>query len=276
MEAFLDQTPLVIVAAGLFAALLLAREFGAAIGRRGRPSDTDNGHILSGILGLLALLIAFTFGLALDRYETRRELVTAEANAIGTADMRVRLLNPPEATRLTALYRAYAETRLRYGEADAAGKPALRKASADLRTQIQTEALAALSPFRTTPLAVVVTPAINESLDVGAAREAAHDARLPSEVLLALVIYALVAAGVLGADAAHRRGATTLMFLLLTLALTLILDLDRPRGGAIVVSQAPMARLVESLKSTPPPSMAAPPPSPAAPASAAASGSSRP
>ncbi len=283
MQGFLNDAPLPVVSVLIFLGLLVARELGAWLRRLWAPGapddDAEQGYVLSGVFGLLALLVAFTFGLALDRYETRRDLVVAEANAIGTAEMRVRLLDAPHAGVLTAQFRAYAETRLAYGQAEAADKPPLERRSEALRSAIQAETLVAVQPIRTTPLAALVVSAVNEALDVGAAREAAHAARLPFAVLAVLIAYALISAGVLGAamEGAHggRRGMTALMFLLLTLALSLILDLDRPQRGTIRISQEPMARLVAGLQATPPPS-AGSPPSPATPASPGAGGSSRP
>jgi len=262
MEHLLNAAPLWLVVLVLFLALLTVREAGAWMSRRLAPrhveeDDSERGYIMSGILGLLALLIAFTFSLALERYQTRRDLVIAEANAIGTAEMRVRLLDPPHAARLSGMLQDYAETRLRYGLAVAGEKPRLQQASADLRGLIQTETLNALQPVRTTPLASLVAPAINETLDVGAAREAELAARVPTAVIVVLIVYALVSAGVLGAALKgtkdSHRAMTGLMFLLLTLALGLILDLDRARSGAITISQEPMAQLVKSLQTAPPP-----------------------
>lgn len=284
MDAWLAEAPLPLACGLLFVALLFVREAGSALARRfggaAEGDEAEHGYVLSGVMGLLALLVAFTFGMALDRHDTRRDFVVAEANAIGTADMRVRLLDPDAAARLTALYRTYADLRVRYGHALEADKVALRAQSEALRQRIQAEALAALQPIRTTPLAATVTQAVNDSLDVGVAREAALAARLPASVLWALVVYALVAAGVMGWALAGGRGPhrvpTSLLFLLLTLSLGVILDLDQPQGGAIRVSQAPMERLAAGLAATPPPGAASAPPSPATPASEGVSGSSRP
>jgi hypothetical protein len=80
------------------------------------------------------------------------------------------------------------------------------------------------------------TATVNETIDFAAARKAALANRLPGSVVLTLVVYA---AGILGQ--VTRRGSQAsafLLFILLTLAITLILDLDRPRTGSIVVSQA--------------------------------------
>ncbi len=270
MDPVLDGWPLTVIGGVIFLLLLMAWEAGAALGQR-TPADDGgdaaHGYILSGVLGLLALLIAFTFGMALDRFETRRGLVMTETNAIGTAEMRAHLLDPPDATRLSGMLRTYAVTRLRYGLATAADKPPLAEASERQRAQIQSTTLAAVQPIRTTPLAALVVSAVNDTIDIGATREEAHAARLPASVMVVLVVYAVVAAGVLGyalsAARARRRTVSALMFLLLSLALCLILDLDRARGGTIKISQAPMARLVAGFKL---PEMPGSPPSPTTPA----------
>lgn len=284
MDDLVIGTPLWVLGLLLLVSLLVAREVGSWIRRRlkgnldGEAAEHD--YIFNGVLGLLALLIAFTFGLALDRYDARRELVVEEANAIGTAEMRVRLLEGPEGAHLAGLLREYADTRLRYGEAVAAKKPPLRAASIALRARIEAEALRALEPIRLTPLAATITPAVNEALDIGVTREATHASRIPAMVLFVLAIYAVVSAGVLGSalDAAGRtnRGMSTLLFLLLTLAITVILDLDRSQEGFIRISQDPLRQLVEGFAATPLPSAESAPPSPATPASPGAGGSSRP
>lgn len=264
MDDLLNQTPLWLLAILFFVGLLGASGLGNRFGRRRSATASPQEHVLSGVMGLLALLIAFTFGMALDRYETRRELVVAEANAISTAAMRVQLLDPPAATRLSELLRRYAETRLKYGLATAAEKPIHQAASSDLRDLIQQEAIAAVRPIRETPLAAMIVTSMNEFLDLGTTREATIDSRLPASVVVALGVFALVAAGLLGSTLAvagrSDRTLSALLFALLTLAFAMVLDLDRPQRGAIQISQEPMARLVASLAANPQPSAATPRP----------------
>lgn len=260
MDQVFNDIPLWVIWPILLVGLMAAREAGGWLGRP-RSNDppyeaSEYGYMVSGVLVLLALLLGFTFGLSLTRYETRRNLVVAEANAIGTVEMRVRLLDAPYAANLVGLYRDYAEARLHYGKAEAAAKPPLQRASAALRSRIQAETLVAIRPVRTTTLAALVVPATNETLDIGVTRESQNAARIPASVIAMLVTYALVSAGVLGAALAGARRPhrvmTTLLFLLLTLAISMILDLDRPQRGAIRVSQEPMERLVQELRATPP------------------------
>lgn len=260
MGRFLNEAPLLLIAAIMFVLLVLAREGASWLGRRlsgERHVVSESGYVLSGVLGLLALLIAFTFGLALDRYETRYNLLVAEAAALNTADMRVRLLDQPASGQLVDLVRDYAQVRLAYGEADAAHKEPFAKESAGLRKQIQAQTLHAARNVRDRPFAPLVVQGVNDALAVGVEREAAHNAPLPTTVIIALATHALVVAAVLGytlpAPHHQHRLVSGLLFLLLTMALTLILDLDRARSGTIRIDQGPMQRLVRSLERTPPP-----------------------
>lgn len=255
LTAFINDAPLLLIAGLLFVAQCLMREAGGWIRRRvsarsGESAEdvSDKGYLLSGVLGLLALLIAFTFGLAVDRYEGRRHLVTEEANAIGTAEMRVQLLPSPDGARLAVMLRDYARTREAYGLAGAAERPALARSSAAWRSALQTSTLSSLAPIAPTALAAFVGASINSVLDIGVEREAMTDARVPLTILRGLVFYALLTAAILGygltGARARHRATTVMLFTLLTLAIVLILDLDRPQGGSIRIDQTPMTQLV--------------------------------
>ena len=106
-----------------FALLLTARELGSLARRwhdRRRPgSDSEREDFsMTSVLGLLALLIGFTFSLALLRYEERRELVIQEANAIGTTWLRYGLLDAGDRDRLRTLMRRYVDARVAFGRSD--------------------------------------------------------------------------------------------------------------------------------------------------------------
>jgi hypothetical protein len=270
LTAFINDAPLLLIAALLFLAQCLMREVGGWMRRRvsaeaGESTEetSDKGYLLSGVLGLLALLIAFTFGLSVDRYEGRRHLVTEEANAIGTAEMRVQLLPAPDGARLATMLREYARTRVAYGVADAKDRPVLARSSAARRSALQAATLTALAPVAATPLAPFVGASINSVLDIGVEREAMNDARVPLTILRGLVFYALLTAAILGygltGAKARHRATTVMLFTLLTLAILLVLDLDRPQGGTIRIDQGPMTQLVAGF---PPGTQTEPQPTP--------------
>lgn len=258
----MDTLPLWLIIPLTLAALIAAREFGGWLhGRLSRAHKddgeeaTDKGMLVSAILGLLALLIAFTFSLSLNRYDQRRAIVVEEANDIGTAEMRVRLLPSPHDANLSRLLQDYARTRLAYGQSPAAGKPLLTAQSLSQRSAIQQAALAALGPEARTSLAVLITPSINSVLDIGVEREALHAARLPGTILVILFSYNLLTALMLGfaltGKRARHRPATIVLFASLTLTLAMILDLDRPQRGTIRVDQTPMQQLVDGFAPVP-------------------------
>ena len=90
-----------------------ATEIGRWLGARAGDRGGDEVSTLEGaVLGLLALMIAFTFSMALSRFEGRRDAVLNEANAIGTTALRARLLPAPQSTETLKLLREYVQVRL--------------------------------------------------------------------------------------------------------------------------------------------------------------------
>src|SRR6478735_6041035 len=116
MEVHAIPTALIAIVVCLFT--VGALELGRWLGARGsHPSDEATAAlsvIKNAVLGLLALLLAFSFSLASSRYDARRELVVQEANAIGTAYLRAELLDEGVRRAYAADLRAYADTRLAY------------------------------------------------------------------------------------------------------------------------------------------------------------------
>lgn len=86
-------------------ALLLAGEIGHRFGLRA-AGEANVSTLEAAMLGLLALMIGFTFSMALTRFELRRETILNDANGIGTAALRASLLPAPHAAaRLKAFVR---------------------------------------------------------------------------------------------------------------------------------------------------------------------------
>ena len=205
---------------------------------------------MTSVLGLLALLIGFTFSLALQRYEVRRELVIQEANAIGTTWLRMDLFDPAQRDPLRALLRRYVDVRVAAGMARTRdAQAAANRNSEMLQQQLWDGTIAALAPVKTTAMAVPVLATLNEAIDLAAARKAAREASVPMRLLRVLLLYGLVAAGTIGYQRRHFRAASTVILLLFVLAGTLILDLDRPTTGGITVPQQPMLDLQRSIRS---------------------------
>lgn len=256
MERLFREAPLWSALLLLFVVMGLAREFGAWARRReGRVvrntgGATDEGYILSAVLGLLALLVAFSFGMALNRYEARRELVVTEANALGTAYLRTAVLDDP--AKLRGLMLQYARSRLAYGEMDE-DWPAAERDAERLQPLVWAEAARQVGPSRETPLAGFILSPLGDAFDAASARKAELRARMPLVVLVTLSVYFIAAATVLGYASAHaearHRVASFALFGLFTLALGVILDLDRPADGLIGLPQGAMIDTLAMMRS---------------------------
>ncbi len=255
--AALNDTPLWLIGLMILAGLIASVELGYRGNlrlrqQRGEPAEEQSGsdHLLSAVLGLLALLLGFTFSLALDRYEARREMVVEEANAIGTAWLRTQLLEEPARTEMSTLLQRYADARVAWSDDDVRAGMAT---TTQLQRQLWQIVGTAVRTDNSAQLSRAVMDAMNESFDVASARYAARTAHIPERVLHVLLLYAglsMVMLGyILATSGRPHRIATTLLLLLLTLALTLILDIDRPRSGAIQVSQQPLIDVRQSMRS---------------------------
>jgi len=256
----MSNAPSIVISLILLVAMLSAVEAGYRAGRVRADLRSDRykehvNHLQSAILGLLALLLAFTFSLALQRFDSRSEAVIDETNAIGTAFLRVDLLDPqrqPEARRTIGEY-----LDLRVEES------LLPLSRHDKRDRLLTEAMArqdelwsiaagasAAHPDR--PSTTLFTSAINEMIDGFGRRNAALDRHVPTFVMALLFVTFLFAAHVLGFTsglAGHRPSLLTHLFVLLLVALVfVVLDLDRPRRGVIQVSHEALVELQSQVR----------------------------
>lgn len=254
---WLHSLPLVGIL--LFLALIASVEIGyrmAAWAMRrhnietGRPFGTDQDYLLTAMLGLLTLLLGFTFSLALDRFEGRRDLVVKEANALDSAWRESQLLRAPDRAAISALLKQYVDARLRWSQSYA-GRPGMEETE-QLQYRLWAAAGAAARAESSLPIAQGLMQAVEQGFGVATARLAGRSAAIPNRVLNVLVLYVLLAVFMLGQVSASHGGLhripTALLLLLLTLALLLILDLDRTGEGSILVSQQPLADLRAAMR----------------------------
>ena len=252
------------IAAGTFCLMLLAAAGGQLIRRaqnrrvKREEGETESsvaqeGYLLGSVLGLLGLLLAFTFGMALNRYEARRELVVQEANAIGTAYLRSQLLDEPYRSMLSKLLVSYTENRIQLATVGGGRGPYLER-NDELLTEIWSVVKASRESALSHGLTTALLITFNEVIDRDSERKIAWNLRIPVEVLFLLLIYLGVTAAVVGHQVDGPRGkrAALVLFILVPLSITIIADLNRPMSGHARESQEPMIKLLASLKSQPP------------------------
>ncbi|WP_312315937.1 hypothetical protein [Stenotrophomonas sp.] len=243
--------PLWLLTLLLLAALLMARELGAALGRhpRSRPNEKDEDFAMTTVLGLLALLIGFTFSIALQRYDTRRALVVEEANAIGTTWLRTELLAEPDRPRVRSLMLDYTRARVAFGHAKTNEQElALHRASLAIQTRLWNEMVSATNAFTDTARASLVLSTTNEAIDLAGERMANRQAHIPPRILWMLVLISVLAAGLVGYERPNQRRTSALVLTLFSLAAALVVDLDRPTTGITNVPQTAMTELLEGMQ----------------------------
>jgi hypothetical protein len=260
MLNWLNTAPLLWIGGLLLAFMSVASIAGYALRKRrersGIPqeSESQQGYVVSAVLGLLALLMGFTFSLAIDRFDTRRVLVLQDANAIGTAYLRAQLLPEPHRSRLTGLLLEFTETKIALAKAQPRDAGELLARDDRLLTDIWAADAAAFDAIKNLDFSSTFINSMNAMIDLDASRRSARRAHVPTLVFAVLLIYLIVTAGVLGYVLAGRGGRQigAVLLGLLTLSLMLILDIDRPTIGGIREDQGPMERLLVSLRSQPP------------------------
>ena len=253
-----DGVPLGWVFVASVAVFLLAVGGGYRVGawvvkRRAPGSVSDLGTTLGGLLGLLGLLIAFTFGMAGDRYERRKELVVDDANAIGTAWLRADLIPEPGRSHARAILLAYARERLDFvtRQRRTVSEAVLARMDAWHRQLWDVAATAARE--QPTPTTALFVSAVNEVIDVHG-RRVSMGVRNPvppvimaTLFLVSLVVLAAVGYG-RGLSGDRSAVAPVVLGTVLATVLVLILDLGRPGEGFLQASQAAMADVVQTMQ----------------------------
>jgi hypothetical protein len=226
---------------GLLVVLLGTMEAGRQIGLRHVRLDPewDNRGITtieSTLLALLGLLLAFSFSGAWSRFDNRRDLILREANAIGTAWLRLDLLPGPAREQLRGDFRRYTDLRLA-DTRESAGRPGA--ALEAVQAAIWSQAIAAAQGAPDGRIAQTLLPALNEMFDIATARYQVTQAHPPQVVFVMLLVLLLVAALLAGygmAGSKRRSWLHTGCFLLaMLLALYVTIDLEFPRRGLVRV-----------------------------------------
>lgn len=249
--------PLPILGLTLLAALAAAMWAGSAAARRWQarkksqeaPFEPDQ-NVIGASIGLLSLLLGFTFSMAIDRFDLRRELVTEEANAISTTYLMAQTFNEADRTKLSEMLMDYVSQRIVVAQEGDPDKVRVRIAeNMRLKNQFWAASLAVVAKQRD-DVAAWYLQTSNTMLEIARRRESARRGFIPAPVHFVTIIFMLVVAMLVGS--AQQKGTPRVsiaMLFLLTLTMTAIIDLDRPTSGRLRESQRSMELLLEDMKS---------------------------
>jgi hypothetical protein len=234
-----------IFACVLFVGMLAFLDLGRRLGRRRQAKDDEGaraglGAVEGAVFALLGLLIAFTFSGAASRFDARRDMIVQEANAIGTAWLRLDLLPAHAQTDLKVLFRRYLDCRLavyQHVRDLEAARSELDRGSR-IQTEIWARAVAACKESAS-PLTAQLIPALNEMFDIATTRTMAVQIHPPAVVFIMLGVLALMSALLAGyAMAGGKTRSWIHVFgfaLIMATTVYVILDLEFPRLGMIRV-----------------------------------------
>lgn len=235
-----------ILAGVLFFGMLLCFEGGRRLGRARIARDPDDlpkgsGPVEAAVLGLLGLLLAFTFSGAASRFEDRRHLVAEEANAIGTAYLRIDLVPTEAQPELRQLFRRYLDMRVDAYK-HAADKTPKYSEGAELQGQIWAKAVAACQRPDASYAAMLLLPALNEMIDITTTRIVATQNHPPEIIFVLLAGLNLVSSTLVGYVMCDTKVRNWFYMLLIafTMSITMyvIIDMEYPRLGLIRVDAA--------------------------------------
>ena len=237
-----------IIAFVLLALALLNYELTFRLGRYLKSASDKEikkqaSTIQAGTLGLLALLLGFTFNMAMQRFDDKSKVVIKEANAIGTAMLRSRLLPPPYDSVANIQLQCYLDFRLKMSELQLPQYEDIRRlnASTDSMRQIiwDTAIVAAKLDPNQVKTGLFIS-ALNELIDARDERNALLQIHVPEIILFLLFFVIIVNCGFMGYSSglSLKRAyiPTFMLTLLITLVVFIIIDLDRPTRGLIRVN----------------------------------------
>lgn len=257
--SFYHQIPLWLDFAIFLAVLLTSLELGFRIGLRRKKAWTEieeaGGKLsLTSMFAILGLMLAFTFNAAISRHEARKRSVLAESNALGTAFLRVGLIEEPARSKLRTALLEYARTRRsdRDERMTVARLENLLQQSQEAKARLWPAVERMVHSSRPGPVEVSVAAAVTEVLDCDTLRVAAIVDSLPTMVLTLLLLIAAATVSVAGFNAGlasqMSRWRTTLLIVVLASIMLVILDFDRPISGFIQISPTSIEDVIEEME----------------------------
>ena len=217
----------------------------------GHEQDPPVGAVVGATLGLLAFMLAFTFGIAASRFDTRKQLLLKEVNTIGTTFLRAGFFPEPHCTEIRKLLGKYVDIR-----ASAAlhpeNIPQLIKDSEEVQDELWQHAVVIAKMDLNSDIGALFAESLNEMIDLHTERVTVGLYRIPLAIWVALCIVTILSMVEVGYHFGRFGKGNWLVILALSLAFSaviwLIVDLDRPSSGSIKVSQQPMVELQNKLE----------------------------
>ena len=254
-----DFLPIWSIYMGMTLSLLVSFEVGYQISKYTASRNDKEGFnsispMVSGLLGMLAFVLAFTFAMASSQHNLRKQNVLDEANIISTAYLRTDLLDERDATKIKELLKEYVDGRVYV--IDMGIHTDMMKISLARFQEIHELLWAQVSSAaknKPSLNAWLLIQSVNEIIDIHQRRvTGGFYNRIPSSIWLVLLVISTLTMITMGSQArlsnSRRMTAVIPLIMAFTALTTVVLDLDRPQEGMITVGQEAMVDLQNSLK----------------------------
>ncbi|MBW1893300.1 MAG: hypothetical protein JRI91_06345 [Deltaproteobacteria bacterium] len=258
----LDNIPVWILFLGATVVFFIAAELGFRVGKF-KHTRLEKGQrpqvatILGASFSLLAFFLAFTFNMAVSRYDARKVLVLEETNAIETTYLRAKLLPAPYDTEFQDLLRKYVNVRAQLKEdTEMETVRQLIIKSEELHSRLWAKAVELTENSKYSGLTSLFIRSLNDVLDLHGKRITAGLLnRIPVSIFITLYFVAFLSMAMMGYQAGLTGKRTPIanfvLILIFSVVLSLISDLERPRQEIFSVSQKTMVDLKNKLSRIP-------------------------
>ena len=251
MSVYFD-TPIMVFAIA-FVAQTIAAYSGDFLRKRAHSFKQGERHdfniVQAATLTLFALIVGFSFSMAVSRYDQRKTLEEAEANAIGTEYLRADLLPGDDGSRTRELLKKYIDLRIAfYEERNAQRVAEIGQQTASVQGELWTAVLPAAAS-QPTPIMALVASGMNDVINAQGYTQAAWWNRIPVGAWAMMALLA-ISCNLLVGYSEHRKGELLLFVLpfVIAVAFFLIADLDSPRGGVIRVHPQNLLAASQTMK----------------------------
>lgn len=252
----LDRYDLSVIYIGAFAVVVASVLLGYALGQfqRRRAIDYSEGPVgavVGAMLGLLAFILAFTFGIVTSRFDTRKQLLLQDVNAIATATMRADLLPEPHRTECRALMKRYLDLRVEAAH-DMSRIPTLAAETESLQVHLWEHAVTLARQDMNSDIGALFVESLNDLTNTHRDRFTVSMLyRIPTPIWMGLLWITIASMTAVGFQFGLAGRMSWIMMIALAVTfssvIVLIARIDRTGKGAILVDQRPMIELQQKL-----------------------------
>ena len=248
MTSIFFQIPAWVIATVIFILILYSNWLGFNYRKKlseRKPEDIPEnlGTLEGSLLGLMALMLAFSFGMGATKFESRRSLAVHEANAIGAAILRLDMYPDSVRKDFESDFDKYIDTRMDYYKAnfhDGDRNAALKKTDQIFERMWKRATLLSRDPANLASTQQMI-PKLTEMIDLVVERNALREARIPTLILAMLLLLTLVSAFMSGySHKAKKRNLIMIVSfaLMTTFTIYTVMEMDRPQRGLITIDSA--------------------------------------